>query len=99
MCCKIARIEFWCITIHILVVKKCLENSELILVLVNQSVLVDRNVAEILILLVLNINQSIMFLWICCRQAMFFSQHLTKQSFQNYSIVRLFLTHLIRIKS
>ena len=36
-----------------------MENSELILVLVHQSVLVDCDVAEILLLLVLNINQSI----------------------------------------
>lgn len=44
MWCRIARIEFGHITIH--VVKKCMENSELILVLVHQSVLVDRDVAE-----------------------------------------------------
>ena len=65
-----------------------MENSELVLVLVHQSVLVNRDVAEILLLLVLNINQSINKLCSCgfvvdmpCS-----SQNLKKQSFQNYYI-------------
>ena len=93
MWCQIARIEFGHITIH--VVKKLMKNSELVLVLVHQSVLVDRDVAEILLLLVLNINQSINKLCSCgfvvdmpCS-----SQNLKKQSFQNYYI------RLIRKKS
>jgi hypothetical protein len=93
MWCQIARIEFGHITIH--VVKKLMENSELVLVLVHQSVLVDRDVAEILLLLVLNINQSINKLCSCgfvvdmpCS-----NQNLKKQSFQNYYI------RLIRKKS